>query len=197
MAERHPQLLDVQRTQLLVVDLQERLVPVVEQHESLVGRAALAIRGARELGVPIVVTEQYPKGLGETVPSIREALGACPAHEKLSFSVGGCAPAMRELADNDRPAVLVVGIETHVCVLQTVLDLLHANYEVYPAVDAIGSRHARDRAPAIERMTRAGAVATTVEAALFELLREAGTDVFKAISKLVKGGGNESRGGSG
>jgi hypothetical protein len=143
---------------------------------------ATLIDGAEALGVPIVITEQYPKGLGETVPEVSEHLpdGTEPL-EKVCFSA-----AEAEGFDlGGREQALVCGVEAHVCVNQTVLDLLDAGTEVQVAEDAVGSRFAENKQVGLRKMERAGAVLTSVETALFELLGRAGTDEFKRIQKLI------------
>ena len=171
---------------LLVIDLQERLLPVMHGRDDLVRRVVTAIEGARALSVPVVATEQYPKGLGPTAPEIVTALGGAPIHEKIEFSAFAAAPVARGLADGVRRTVIVVGIEAHVCVLQTCLDLIDAGYRPVLLRDCVSSRHPHDLAAGVDRIAGYGALVTTVESALFEMLGRAGTDSFKAISKLVR-----------
>jgi nicotinamidase-related amidase len=140
--------------------------------------------GARALGVSIAATEQYPKGLGPTVAELAERLADIPS--KLTFSCGGCPEVFERLRDDGRFKLLVVGIEAHVCVQQTVLDLLADGFRVYVAVDAVGSRFEVDYRTALARMDSAGATLTSTEAALFEWCDEAGTDEFKRISALAR-----------
>ena len=171
-------LLERDRATLVVVDVQEGFRP----YESFAGVAdacAKLVRAARILDVPRVVSEQYPKGLGHTAPEVGLE-GESPI-EKSVFS------AVRAEGFNlgGRDQALVCGIETHVCVSQTVQDLLERGVEVHVPADAVGSRHEIDYERGLERLERAGAVVTTVEAALFELLERAGTPEFKAIQKLI------------
>jgi nicotinamidase-related amidase len=171
-------LLDRDRTALIVVDVQEGFRP----YESFAGVAdacAKLVRAARILDVPRVVSEQYPKGLGHTAPEV-----GLEGERPLEKSVFSAARADGfDLAGRDQ--ALVCGIETHVCVSQTVLDLLERGVEVQVPADAVGSRHGIDYERGLERLERAGAVVTTVEAALFELLERAGTPEFKALQKLI------------
>ena len=171
-------LLDRSRAALVVVDVQEGFRP----YASFAGVAeacAKLVQAARILDVPRVVSEQYPKGLGHTAPEV--GLEGERPIEKSVFSA-----ARAEGFDLDgRDQALVCGIETHVCVSQTVLDLLERGVEVQIPADAVGSRHEIDYARGLERLERAGAVVTTVEAALFELLERAGTPEFKAVQKLI------------
>ena len=166
------------RTALVVVDVQEAFRP----YDSFAGVAASCaklLQGARILGVPRLVSEQYPKGLGRTVPEV----GLEDEHpiEKTVFSVAR-ADAF-DLAGREQ--AIVCGIETHVCVSQTAHDLLDRGLEVHVPADAVGSRHTIDYERGLERMERAGAVVSSVEAALFELLERAGTPEFKAVQKLI------------
>ena len=171
-------------TALLVVDVQERLAPAIADHQRLVWNVGRLIDGAKALGLPVVATEQYPKGLGPTLGELADRLGPIPS--KLTFSCGGCPEIFHELENRDIHNLLVCGMETHVCVGQTVLDLLADGWRVYVAVDAVGSRFEIDHRTALARMDSAGATLTTTEAALFEWCRTAGTAEFKQISRLAK-----------
>lgn len=178
--------LQIDHTALLVVDLQEKLVPHIHGGEAVVGQAARLIDGANALGLTVIVTEQYRKGLGDTVPRIAERLPPGQMrHEKLKFSA--CIePVRHALATCRARTVLVCGIEAHVCVLQTCLDLLDAGFNPVLAVDAIGSRRPADRDPAVIRMVQSGVVPSTVESALLELVHEAGGSRFKAVLPLIR-----------
>lgn len=170
---------------LLVVDLQEKLLPAMDGGEGCLAAGIKMIRAARVLEVPVLLTEQYPAGLGPTCAAVREAVGETPAIEKLRFSA--CVePVMEQLTTLGRRQVLVVGIEAHVCVQQTVLDLLRARYSVWACADAVSSRRPFDRDIALERLRQAGAIVTTTESAIFELLHEAGTPQFKQMLRIVK-----------
>lgn len=174
------------RTAVLLVDLQERLVPVMREPQRLVVQAARLLDAAAVLNVPVLVTEQYRKGLGATVPELEQRLtGARARVEKMRFSAY-VEPVQQELSRLGARCVLVAGIESHVCVLQTCLDLVEAGYAAAVAVDAVSSRRAVDQDVAIQRMIQAGVVPVTVEAAVMELTQEAGTDRFKAILPLIK-----------
>lgn len=187
---RSPEMMSAGDTALLVVDVQERLVPAIAAHERVVWNVRRLIDGARVLGLPVVATEQYPQGLGPTVPELAERLGEIPA--KLTFSCGGCAQVFHDLESRGIFKLLVCGMETHVCVQQTVLDLLAAGWRVYVAVDAVGSRYALDRDTALARMDSSGATLTTTEAALFEWCQVAGTPQFREISRLARESGPEA-----
>lgn len=178
--------LDLHNTIAVVVDVQERLYPHIHEHEAMARRCAMLIRGLRILEVPILVTEQYVKGLGKTIPIVAEALGEHDAYEKISFSCCGDGAFESELLSYARHQVVLMGIETHVCVLQTALDLLASGNTVVIVEDCVSSRTEVDKRVAIERIRHAGGIITTAESLLFELLRNAGTDTFKQISHLVK-----------
>jgi nicotinamidase-related amidase len=169
---------------LLVVDVQEKLVPSIPHHQRMVWNIRRLIDGARLLGIPTTGTEQYPRGLGPMVDELASRLGEIP--EKLSFSCGGCPQVFADFRDAGIYKLLVVGIETHVCVQQTVLDALADGFQVYLAVDAVGSRHDVDYQTALRRMESSGVVLTSTEAALFEWCEVAGTPEFKQISALVR-----------
>jgi nicotinamidase-related amidase len=171
---------------IVVVDFQERLLPAMKNPEEVARKAAMLIRGARVLETPILVTEQYPKGLGKTVPEIQEALGVIQPIEKTSFSIMGQPNFVEALAELNREDVIICGIESHVCVEQSALDLLNQGYRVYIMEDAVGSRSNIDKKYAGRRMVEAGCVGSTVEAALFEMVGDAKDPCFKEISKLVK-----------
>ncbi len=182
----HPHRLDRDQAQLLIVDIQEKLLPRIDGHETLLAKAEQVIRAALVIGVPVTVSEQYVKGLGPTVARIRDAAGDAPRFEKLAFSFCG-EPACRERVDSlGRPQVILVGIETHVCVLQTALDLLAAGLVPFVVADAVGSRAARDHDVALAGLRSAGAVVWTAESAIFQLLRASGTELFKRVLPLVK-----------
>lgn len=174
---------------LLVVDVQAKLMPLIPERERIVANTRRLILGSRAVEVPVFATEQYPKGLGGTVPEVAELLGGDPVPEKLRFSSAECLgwTAVGE-TDDDRDKVVVVGIEAHVCVLQTVHDLLSSGYRVHVVTDAVGSRRPHDRDAAFQRFRDAGATLTTTETVLFELCEVAGTPEFKTISELVKQG---------
>lgn len=179
-----PELMSRGDTALLVVDVQERLVPAIADSARVVWNVRRLIDGAKTLGLPVVATEQYPKGLGATVPELAERLGPVPS--KLTFSCGGCPELFEDLRSRNICKILVCGIETHVCVQQTVLDLLADGWRVYVAADAVGSRFETDCRIALGRMDSAGATITTTEAAIFEWCEIAGTPEFKQISQLAR-----------
>ncbi len=180
--------LDVDRAMVLVIDLQEKLLPLVGGHEGMIVAGRKLLDGARIFDLPVLATEQYPKGLGPTVAAIGDPLQASQATilEKPSFSAWA-EPAVREaLLAIDRPQVVMIGIEAHVCVQQTALDLVSRDYDVFVCADAVGSRGPRDCEYALRRMGRAGVYVTTVEAVLFELCHRCDTPRFKAMLEVIK-----------
>lgn len=182
---RSPELLNRSDSRLLIVDMQDRLLPHIESHESVTENCLKLIQGAGILSVPVTATEQYPKGLGPTTAALAKHLPDRP--EKLDFSCLECLDWATTTGDPEsRFRVVVAGIEAHVCVQQTVHDLLAHGFRVYVAADAVSSRKSFDRDTALERMASAGAVITTTESILFEWCQRAGSDEFKAISGLVK-----------
>jgi nicotinamidase-related amidase len=170
----------------LVIDIQERLFPHIHQREILEKNTEILIKGLRILEVPILVTEQYRKGLGLTIPSVQSALIEFNAIEKMAFSCCDNNDFISSLKILNRKNIIISGIETHVCVLQTVMDLITQGYQPVVVEDCVSSRKENDKKMAIHRMRQAGAVISTYESILFELARISGTDKFKAISKLVK-----------
>lgn len=181
--------LERNRAVLVVIDVQEKLLPVIHEGDAVVKNIDRLIRGCAILGVPAIVTEQYVKGLGSTNESLRQAVsesGTWEPVEKMCFSASGCEAFTSRLSASGRKQVIVAGIETHVCVYQTVSDLLRSGYEVTLIADAVSSRTERNRDIAIRRMEMEGAKISSTEMALFEITTLSGTDEFKAISKLVK-----------
>ncbi len=179
-------MLNTHDTLVLIVDVQEKLVPAMSARDELIGNCQKLIRGARALGVPVLCTEQNPKGLGPTVSDIAGLLpGPAPA-VKFSFSCGGCEQFMGQLRRAARPNVLIAGIEAHVCVYQTALDLQTQGFRVELAADACDSRRPADKRIGLEKCRGAGVGITCVETALFELLKVAEGPVFKEIVKIVK-----------
>lgn len=180
-------LLDRKSAVLVVIDVQEKLCKAMDEQvlEQLCKNINILQETAATLGIPQIATEQYVKGLGETLPQLKEKLPE-PAIEKLTFSCCGEQPFPEKLRQLGKTQVIVVGMETHVCVLQTVLQLLEAGYHVHLVSDAVMSRKHENWLVGIEIAAAAGAVVTSTEAALFQLLRVAGSEEFKKLSKLVR-----------
>jgi nicotinamidase-related amidase len=179
-------MLNVENTILVVIDVQEKLSRLIYQRDKIVANLQKLIQGIKVLGIPIILTEQYPQGLGPTIPEITALLPDVQPLSKLSFSCYGDEHFVRELENSGRTQVLVSGIETHVCVYQTVADLLNNGYEVHLAVDTVSSRTPENREVGINKISQAGALLTSTETALFELLKVAKGEQFKAISRIVK-----------
>ena len=177
-------LMSCQSSALVVVDVQEKLVRLVEQADTMVWNIKRLIAGADVLGVSVDLTEQYPQGLGHTIPELAEKIEY--GHEKIMFSCRECQGLLDRLRKQGRTQVLLVGIETHVCVQQTAYDFLAMGFDVWVAVDAVSSRNEVDRCTALRRMELAGITLTTTEAALFEWCEVAGSPEFKQISQIVR-----------
>lgn len=182
-------ILDASKSQVLIVDMQEKLLPAMTDADWVVGRVRLLLAAARELNIPRAVSEQYPKGLGHTTGQLSDEIEGLPVLAKTHFS---CArdPALAELVHMRRETgckqVVIAGIEAHVCVGQTVLDLLAKGFEVAVAADATASRRRQDCDLALARFAAAGACVTTTEAVVFEWLEQADTTHFKTLSALIK-----------
>ena len=171
---------------LVIVDVQEKLMAVMPRRDEVVAGIKKLAAAAKILDLPVLVTTQYTKAIGQTLAEVTEAAGTSTTMDKMTFSCCGHEEFVRALKDQRRQRVIICGVEAHVCVQQTVIDLMNAGYFVYVTADAVCSRRDLDRDVAIERMRDCGAVITTVESALFEMLREAGTPLFKACLPLFK-----------
>lgn len=173
-------------TVLLVIDIQGKLATSVFQTDRVIKNTSKLIRACKLLDVPVIYTEQYPKGLGRTVDELKELIGEETPFEKLSFSCCGSDDFMKRLRTLGRNDILVAGMETHVCVYQTCVELIEFGYNVHLVTDAVSSRSEENRALGIRCIERAGAAPTSTEMAIFELLRVAEGETFKAISKIIK-----------
>ncbi len=187
MAIKEKFLLDKSNAVLVVIDVQEKLCKAMNEKvlERLVSNTSILQQAAQEMGMPILATEQYVKGLGETLPALKERLAEASI-EKMTFGCCGEETFPDRLKALGKKQVIVTGMETHVCVLQTVLELLDAGYMVHVVRDAVMSRHKENWLVGVETARDAGAVITSTEAALFQLLKVAGTEEFKKLSKLVR-----------
>jgi nicotinamidase-related amidase len=181
---RSPELMGREDSALLVIDVQEKLVEILPDRKRIVWNIRRLLDAAKTLGVAIAGTEQYPDRLSPTVPELKERIGTAP--DKLCFSAGVRGEIFERWKNEGRYRVLVCGIETHVCVLQTALDMAAAGFETYVAVDAVGARYSVDHDTALRRMESAGVILTTTETAFFEWCRTAEAPEFKAISALAK-----------
>lgn len=183
---QHKMKLAAADTVLLIVDVQERLARVMEKRDQVVSNLQVLIRLARVLGFPVVVTQQYTKGLGPTVEPLASELAAIKPFEKLHFSCCGEPGFNRALGSLKKSTVVLVGMETHVCVLQTALDLLEQDYTVHVPWDAVCSRAEGNYKQGLRFMERAGAIVSSTETVAFQLLARAGTPEFKEIAALLK-----------
>jgi len=180
-------MLNLDTTALVVIDVQGKLAQLMHQKVSFFANVERMIKGAQILNLPIIWTEQAPDKLGQTIPQLRQPLQETTQPiAKISFSCCGNPPFMEQLKSINKSQVLITGLETHICVYQTVRDLLDIGYEVQVVADAVSSRTAENKQLGLERMKEAGATLTGTEMALFELLRVAEGPEFKAVSKLVK-----------
>ena len=170
----------------IVIDFQTGLMPSIKNNEDVEKNAAMFISGCKVLNIPIMVTQQYTRGLGETTDTIKQALGEFSWFEKTSFSCCGGEGFMESLEASGKKDIILTGVETHVCVMATALDLVEKGYSVYLLADCVSSRNSYDRKIAMRRMEKAGVVITTAETALFEMLRDAKHPLRKEISALVK-----------
>lgn len=180
-------LLDAVKSSLLVIDMQERLLPAMAEGGRVLAETKILMTAARELGLPVTLSEQYPKGLGHTVAEL--ASNEAKVFEKLAFSCWRDEAIHRHLIalhEDGRPQVIVAGIEAHICALQSCIDMAQAGFAVYAVADAMSSRMPESAALALQRMAHAGVEVVNTEMALFELLGRAGTPEFKALSALIK-----------
>ncbi len=173
------------KTAAVAVDIQERLFPHIYENEALKKNIGILIDGLKALEIPIAVTEQYKKGLGDTIEVIAERLEGCPTFEKMAFSCCDDQP-FADAFDKDKKFVILFGIEAHICLLQTAIDLKEQGYQPVIVEDCVSSRTAENKRIAINRMLQEGVIVTSTESILFELCRAAGSDTFKTISKLIK-----------
>ncbi|MBN1559916.1 isochorismatase family protein [candidate division KSB1 bacterium] len=183
---RHPDILSRSKTALLVIDMQEKFAPVIQDYGGIEAQIVTLVKVFRILNLPVFYTEQYPKGLGRTTETLRRELAGISVVEKMHFSVAAEEALVTALKKHNITHIVVVGIETHVCILQSSLDLAHLGYCVHVMQNATASRRASDRDAALARLPQHGITVSSVEAAVFELLVVAGTAEFKRIAQLIK-----------
>ncbi len=188
MSIRNKFLLDPAKAVLLVIDVQEKLCAAMDENalRQLTNNAGILLESAIELEIPVIFTEQYVKGLGNTLTELKSRVPAASCYEKLTFSCCGNDAFVKQLKESGRTQVIVCGMEAHVCVLQTVIELLGGGFDVHIVKDAMLSRSSDNKQTAVDAMVLAGAVPTCTEAVVFQLLKVAGTASFKKLSKLVK-----------
>lgn len=183
----HPQILDKAKAALVVVDIQEGFRSVIPDFSEIAPRASTAVSGFLALGLPVLVTEQYPKGLGPTAEEIRLALpDGYETFEKTAFSSCGASPFVDKLTELGVSQVVLCGLETHVCVSQTAHDLIERGFQVHILCDCVTSRFEYNRLAGLQKMRRAGVIESSIEIALFELMRDAKHEQFKEIQALIK-----------
>lgn len=178
--------LSADESALVIIDIQERLAPVMEERGRVIANTRHLIELAKTFEMPVIVTEQYPKGLGRTTPEIAEVLEGHVRIEKISFDCCGEQTYMQALKDLGKKKLVVTGMETHVCVLQTVLSMLKNGFCVHVVSDAVCSRERENKRTALDMLASAGAVVTCTETVLFQVMKVAGTPEFKRISSLIK-----------
>lgn len=178
--------IDSNNTLCVIVDIQEKLFPHINDNKELLEKILKLINGLKLLKIPFILNEQYPKGIGHTLPQIQELLSEETPYEKVTFSCCKTEKTMDAIKEKNKQFIIVFGIEAHICVLQTVLDLLEVGLTPILVTDCIDSRKKNDKEVAIQRMIQAGVIPTTYESLLFELCESAKNEVFKEISKIVK-----------
>lgn len=184
---QHPNLLNRSRTALVIVDIQEAFRGVIPDFATIVQRASIAVRGFQILGVPVIVTEQYPKGLGRTADEILQVLPSdFEALEKTIFSSCGAEHFAAKLEKTGVKQVVLCGLETHICVNQTAHDLLHRGFQVHVLCDCVTSRSEYNRLAGLAKMRHGGVIESSIEMAFFELMRDAKHEHFKAIQDLIR-----------
>jgi nicotinamidase-related amidase len=178
--------IQIENSLSLVIDIQEKLLPHIHEHQQFILKTEKLIEGLKILGVPVIVTEQYRKGLGNTVSEISKHFSDFKPLEKISFSCCDDVNILKVISDSSKKTIILCGIESHICVLQTTIDLAARGFIPVVVSDCISSRKSEDKTITLDRMRQEGAILTTYEAVLFELCRYAATDQFKEISKLIK-----------
>jgi len=184
--KRHPNILNVEDTVILVIDVQEAFRKFIPDIDELSANIVKLIKAAAILNLPVIITEQYPKGLGRTIEEISSVSMNHQLFEKDCFSCCGSGEFSKALSKLSKKQVIVSGIEAHVCVNQTVHDLLLGGYQPHIVTDAVSSRFAHNKKIGIKKMIGSGAIPSTLEMCLFEMLVNSGTDSFKSVQKLVK-----------
>jgi nicotinamidase-related amidase len=184
---KHERLLSREGTVLIIFEMQERLLPAVHEHKRVLKNIQNIVRSARILNLPIILTEQYPKGLGQTVPDIHEVLGDdVKTIEKLSFSAFGSGEFRARLKELDAKTLILCGLESHICINQTAHDALQEGFKVHVLADGTSSRTKKNHKAGLKKMQHSGVVITTTEMALYEIMEVAKTDEFNEVLKVLK-----------
>jgi nicotinamidase-related amidase len=183
----HPSILERTATAVVVIDIQEAFRNAIPDFAVVASRASMAVRGFQTLGVPVIVTEQYPKGLGKTAEEIQLVLGEyAEVFEKTAFSSCGASSFMDKLSDLGARQIVLCGLETHVCVSQTAHDLLDRGFQVHVLSDTVCSRFEHDKQAGIRKMYASGVLPSSIEMALFELMRDSTHEQFKEVQELIR-----------
>jgi nicotinamidase-related amidase len=187
MSSRHPNILNAPNCMVLLIDMQEPFLRNVEERARVIDRCKFIVESAKILNIPVLETTQYAERMGGVIPEIADLLStSSTVLDKMTFSCGCDLGIVNSLRDADRRQILIAGIETHICVAQTALDLLQHGYQVHVAADAVSSRGMDKHKLGMEKIRDSGVIPCCAEQAIFELLYESGTDAFKAVLKLVK-----------
>jgi len=183
----HPHFLNLENAALLIIDIQDRLFPLIHEdlQKNMLKNVPILVKTARELKMPVVVTEQYPKGIGRTVKPILDLISGYPVHEKLEFAATETDGFHDVMASLGRRKIVLVGMETHICVYQTTLGLIDLGYDVHLVRDAAGSRTLENYSNGLELAHDAGAIVTNTESVMFQLLKVSGTPEFKKLQQLI------------
>jgi nicotinamidase-related amidase len=184
--KHHPAILTKENTAMVVVDVQEKLLPFVIGKEEIVKNIQMLIKFAHIMDIPLILTEHYPKGLGVTVPELKEVLEEYVPKEKVIFSCYGCLGFTEKLKELGVKTLMIAGIESHICVQQTALDAMNSGYEVHVIADAVSSRTQGNLDIGLEKMRQFGAVISSTEMAMYEIMERADSKEFKEVLKLVK-----------
>ena len=186
MKERKIMRIHPDKTLALIIDYQERLMPAIKDNDTLAHNTGILLSGLDLLEIPMLVSRQYPKGLGDTIAEVREKTRKAKIFDKTTFSCWGEGAIREEITNSGRKNIILCGIETHICCLQTAVDLLEAEYSVLMVADCLGSRKSNDKKMGLRRAAQEGAILTTYESILFELTVGKESPAFKGISQLVK-----------
>lgn len=179
-------LLDPLDAMVLLIDVQEKLIPTIYKHEELLTNLLFAAKGFASLDTPILITEQYPKGLGSTPLSLKQEIPSSKTLEKNEFSAWKNDAIKKEMIHIDKKQVVLLGIEAHICIMQTAVDLMTHGFEVFVPIDGISSSNKKFKKSAIQRLQQAGAQITTIESCFFEIMQTSSHPNFKEISQLLR-----------
>ena len=183
--------IDANKAVYIAVDYQEKLMPAIKDHERVLANTCFLLKGLKAIGIPMIMTTQYKKGLFENLEEIRRLVGMESSFDKKTFSITGSSEVMDYLKEKDASFVILSGVETHICVLQSVIDLIAMGYKVVLVTDCVGSRFMLDKEMGLRRAEEEGAILTGAESLLYELMVSADHPAFKAVTALVKERGSD------